>query len=106
MSIFSTITAGLTKAENFLVNVFTKTSEVEQTLASLAPGTKAAVLATFYDTVKTVQAGIAAATDAADGNITGAITLSAQTLALVKTVVEDAKTDGSAFAADLKALGL
>lgn len=106
MSIFSNIAAGLTKADNFLLNVFTKTEQVKTTFAQLAPATQAAILATFYDTVKTVTAATGAATAASEGNVPLAITLGAQTLALVKVVIADGKTDGSVFAADLKALGL
>lgn len=106
MSFLSTVAAGLTKAENFLINVFTKVSDVDKTLTSLAPATKAAMLATFYDVATTIATGAGAAEAAATGNMPLAITLSQQTLALVQGVVADAKTDGSVIVADLKALGI
>ena len=106
MSIFTSIGEGVSKATSFLVNVFTKTKEVIDLFTSLAPATKAAILATFYDVMKTVTSAIAAAGAAESGNIPSAFTLSETTLGLIKAIVADAKTDASVIAADLKALGV
>lgn len=106
MSFLSSIENGLTKAENFLVSVLTKTKAVEDTLVSLAPATQAAILATFYDVAKTISSAESVVATAASGNIPGAFVLSAQTLALVKGVVADAETDGSVAKTDLAALGI
>jgi len=106
MSIFTSIGAGISKSISFLVNVFTKTKEVEDLFVSLAPATKAAMLATFYDVTKTVTSALAAAGAAETGNIPTTITLSETTLGLLKSVVADAKTDASVIAVDLKALGV
>jgi PPE-repeat protein len=106
MSIFTSIGAGISKSISFLVNVFTKTKEVEDMFVALAPATKAAILATFYDVSKTVAAASAAAGAAEVGNVPLAITLSETTLSLIKAVVADAKKDASVIANDLKALGV
>jgi hypothetical protein len=106
MSIFTSIGAGISKSISFLVNVFTKVDEVDKMFVALAPATKAAILATFYDVTKTVTAGTEAAGAAEAGNIPAAFSLSETTLGLVKSVVADAKTDASVIAADLKALGI
>ena len=106
MSIFTSIGEGISKATSFLVNVFTKTKEVVDLFASLAPATKAAMLATFYDIATAVASGTAAAGAAETGNIPTAFTLSETTLGLIKAVVADAKKDASVIAADLKALGV
>jgi hypothetical protein len=105
-SIFTSIGAGISKATSFLVNVFSKVDEVDKTLVALAPATKAAILATFYDVAKTVTSATAAAGAAELGNIPSAFTLSETTLGLIETVVADAKTDGSVIAADFKALAI
>ena len=106
MSIFTSIGEGISKATSFLVNVFTKTKEVVDLFASLAPATKAAMLATFYDIATAVASGTAAAGAAETGNIPTAFTLSETTLGLIKAVVADAKKDASVIATDLKALGV
>ena len=106
MSIFTSIGEGISKATSFLVNVFTKTKEVVDLFTSLAPATKAAILATFYDVMKTVTAATAAAGAAESGNIPSAFTLSETTLGLIKAIVADAKADASVIATDLKALGV
>jgi len=106
MSVFSSIGSGIEKAISFVVTVFSKTKQVEDMFVALAPATKAAILATFYDVTKTIAAGTAAAAAASAGNIPVAITLSEATLALIKNVITDAKTDTSVIAADLKALGV
>ena len=106
MSIFTSIGEGISKATSFLVNVFTKTKEVVDLFTSLAPATKAAILATFYDVMKTVTSGTAAGVAAASGNIPAAVTLSETTLGLIGAVVADAKNDASVIATDLKALGV
>lgn len=106
MSLFSSIATGLSKAANFLITVFTKTKQVEDMFVSLAPATKAAILATAYDVLSAVTTGAEAATAASTGNIPSAFTLSETTLTLIKSVITDAKTDASVIAADLKALGV
>lgn len=106
MSIFSSIATGLSKAENFLLSVFTKTEQVEDLFVSLAPQTKAAILATAYDVFNAASSAEAAAAAAATGNIPAAFTLSQTTLELVKAVIADGKADASVIATDLKALGI
>jgi hypothetical protein len=106
MSVFTKVFSGLGKFENFIVNIFTKEQQVQQTLVALATPTKAALMATFYDVVKAVQAGEGAVAAGMSGNIPAAITLSVQTIALVKGVIEDAKTDASVAHTDLTALGI
>jgi hypothetical protein len=106
MSIFTSIISGISKAENFLLNVFTKTNAVIATVTKLQPSVLAAMMATFYDVMKTAQAGAGAATAASSGNVLGAITLSNTTLALLQQVLADGATDTSLIAADLKALGI
>jgi hypothetical protein len=49
---------------------------------------------------------LAAAGAAESGNIPSAFTLSETTLGLIKTVVADAKKDGTVIAADFKALAI
>ena len=106
MSIFTSIGEGVAKSISFIVNVFSKVDEVDKILASLAPATKAAMLSTFYDVSTTVGSATAAATAAESGNIPSAFTLSETTLGLIKTVVADAKKDGTVIAADFKALAI
>jgi hypothetical protein len=106
MSIFTSIGAGISKAISFIVTVFSKADEVKKLLDSLAPATVAAMLATFYDVTKTLASAAAVVGDVETGSISAAFTLSETTLGLVKSVVADAKTDGSVIAADLKALGV
>lgn len=106
MSIFTTIASGLSKAENFLINIFTKGSAIAAAISKLSPAVLAAMLATFYDVVKAAQAATAAATSAAAGDIPVAFTMSQTTLALIKQVVTDGENDASLIAADLKALGI
>lgn len=106
MSIFTAVETGFTKAYNFVITVFTKIDQVDKTFQALAPQTKAAILATFYDASKTFAAGVGAAEAAATGNVATAITLSETTVMLVKSVIADAKNDASIVAADLKALGI
>lgn len=89
MSLAST----LSKAFTFLTTILSKTSAVDATFQKLAPMTKAAVLATFYDATKTVATAGAAVTEAETGNITGAITLSEATVAMVQSVITDGKAD-------------
>jgi len=81
------------KVIGFLATILTKTAAVDKTIVALAPTTKAAILATFYDVVKTVTSASAAAADASAGNITGAITLSSATVGMIQTVIADGKTD-------------
>ena len=106
MSIFTSIGEGIGKATSFIVNVFSKTKEVVDLFTSLSPAIKAAILATFYDVMKTITAASAAAGAAESGNIQSTFTLSETTLGLIKDVVADIKKDGSVIAADLKALGV
>ena len=106
MSIFTSIGEGVAKSISFIVNVFSKVDEVDKMLASLAPATKAAMLATFYDVTTATTSALAAAGAAESGNIPSAFTLSETTLGLIKTVVADAKKDGTVIATDLKALGV
>ena len=106
MGIFTSIGAGISKSISFLVNVFTKMDEVNKTFVALAPATKAAMLATFYDVTTATTSALAAAGAAESGNIPTAITLSETTMGLIKSVVVDAKNDASVIATDLKALGV
>jgi len=66
----------------------------------------AAVAAVFYDVVKAVAAGQAAAAAAGTGNVPLAITLSETTIGLVQKVVTDGKAGEKTIAADLSALGI
>ncbi|WP_297846270.1 hypothetical protein [Pseudomonas sp.] len=93
MSIVSTIKTDLTKAFAFLSVILTKTSAVDATFTKLAPQTKAAILATFYDASKTIGSAAGAVEDAVQGNIPGAITLSEATVAMTQTVITDFKGD-------------
>ena len=92
MSFLSSIIPGLSKAASFVINAIYKTKQVEQTLISLAPTTKAAMLAVFYDAVKTEQAAQAAIASAESGSVLGAVSLSATTYALIKQLVEDVRS--------------
>ena len=97
MSIFTSIGAGISKSISFLVNVFTKMDEVNKTFVALAPATKAAMLATFYDVTTATTSALAAAGAAESGNIPSAFTLSETTLGLIKTVVADVATSVVVF---------
>lgn len=108
MSVFSSIISGLSKAENFLVSVLTKTTAVATVLASISPKTLSAILALFYDVMKAVTAGSAAFADLTSGNIAGAgtIILSPTTIALLTAIEGDIKNVDAVVIADLKALGI
>ena len=96
----------LGKAVQFLITVFTKTSTVTAKLSKLTPGVLAAMLAVFYDVVKTAQTADAAVAAAQAGNIPSTFTLSETTLGLVKNVITDAKAAEQLVVADLKELGI
>ena len=106
MSIFSSIITGLTNAEKFLINVFTKASTYATILSKLTPNMIAAVTAVFYDCIKTAISAESVAADAASGNIQGAITLSATTVTLVEQVIVDFKAGEASVVAAFKALNL
>ena len=97
MSFLSTVQTDLNKAFAFLGTVFQKTEAVDKAFVSLAPATKAAILATFYDATKTATDVAGVVTDVASGNIPGAITLSSATVAMVQNVVADGKADLTAL---------
>jgi hypothetical protein len=99
------IETGISTSIKFITTVFSKTAEVDKILVGLAPQTKAALLATFYDVVKTGVSAEGVVQDASVGNFTGAVTLSSTTVTLVKDVWSDLKTDESVAKADLTALG-
>jgi hypothetical protein len=104
MGILTGIESGFTKFIGFLSVVLTKTAAVDATFTKLAPGTKAAILATFYDVTKTAAMAGEAVADAEVGNFTGAVTLSQATAALVASVVADGKTDLTALQGIVAAL--
>jgi hypothetical protein len=105
-SLFGEVFAGLTKAQAFLVNLFKKEEQVAAEFAKLQPATKAAILATFYDAVKTFNSGVAVAAAGASGNIPLAVTLSANTAGLIQGLVTDVATDGSLIKADFETLAI
>ncbi len=106
MSFLTTIISGLSKAENFLINVFTKGSAVLAVLSKVSPTTLAAILAVFYDVAKAAVAAGEEAAAIASGNFVTAATLSATTLALVGQLVTDLKTADSQIVDDFNQLGI
>lgn len=105
MTLTSVVTA-LTKAEQFLLRVLTGTNKVISTLSKVSGPTLAALLAVFYDALKTLAAAESAAASVETGNPLSTVQLSATTLALLQNVIADSKTAGSVIADDLKALGI
>ena len=106
MSLWSDIVAGGEKVETFLTELQSGAKKLQAIYSSLSSTTLPAVAAVFYDVVKSVAAGTAAATAAEGGNIPGAITLSETTLTLVKQTITDAKAGEKAVVADFEALGI
>ena len=106
MSFFSSIASGLFKGIAFIEKVFTETSNYAAILSKLSPTIMAAILATFYDVVKALEAAEAAALAAGAGDIPVAFTLSETTLALLQKVWLDLKADDAAAVAAFKALSL
>lgn len=106
MSILSDIGSGLSKATSFLLKVFTKTNSVIGTIGRLSPATLAAMLAVFYDVMKTVTAVGAIGADVSSGALPAAFALSETTLTLVKQIGIDAKAAESIVVADLQSLGI
>lgn len=94
------------KAEAFLVSVLSGATKLQKIFSSLSTPTVTAASTVFYDVVKAVTAAGEAVADGQTGNIVGAITLSETTLALVRTVVSDAKSGEQTIVADFKALGI
>jgi hypothetical protein len=106
MSIWTEIESAGQKIEDFLSNVASGAKKLQAAYAALSGPTLAAAAAVFYDVVKTVAAGESAASEASTGNVSGAITLSQTTLALVKQTVTDAKAGEKTVVADFQALGI
>lgn len=106
MSFFSSVASGLSKGIAFIEKVFTTTENYASILSKLSPTVIAAILATFYDVVKTLAAAETQAADAASGNIQGAIQLSPTTWALIEKVWTDLKADKADIVAAFKALEL
>jgi hypothetical protein len=106
MSIIGNIESFASKGLAFVLQIVNKTSEIDAKFVALAPTTKAAILATFYDAIKTATAVGEQTADVAAGNFTGAVLLTQTTTTLVQTVVADVKNDGSVIKADLVALGI
>lgn len=106
MNIFSSVITGLTNAEKFLLNLFTKANSYAAIFQKLSPTMIGAIVAVFYDVIKTVSSTESVAATAASGNIPGAVTLSATTLSLVEQVWADAKAGEASVVTAFKALNL
>ncbi len=103
---FEDIAKGGMKIGDFLSSIVTGAAKLKKVYTAVSGPTTATSLAVFYDVVKAVGAGTAAAGAAETGNIPGAIALSEQTLGMVKTLITDAKTEGSQIKADFALLGI
>lgn len=106
MSIFSSIISGLSKAENFLISMFTKGSTIAAMVAKLSPNVLAAILALFYDVMKTLLSAETAVKDATTGDIMGAITVSQTTWALLQQVKSDFIAGEKVIVSDIEQLGI
>lgn len=92
------------KLADFFNHIVTGASTLQTIWKAVSGPTIAVAAAVFYDTVKTVVAAEAAAGEAGAGNFTGAIQLSENTVALVKTLVSDFKSGVATVKADFEAL--
>lgn len=94
------------KVGDVLQDIVVGAQKVKAVYTLVSGPTVATSLAVFYDVVKAVASGEAAAANAEAGNIPSAITLSEQTFSMVKTLVADSKTEASQIEADFKLLGI
>lgn len=112
MSFLSSITSGLSKAENFLINIFTKTAQVVSVVQKVGPSTLAAILAVFYDVSKLLiseAANVATATgDAKALNFSGALKdiFTPQTQTLLTNLVADFEAAETQVVTDFHELGI
>ncbi|HTV07817.1 MAG TPA: hypothetical protein VMD97_02075 [Candidatus Aquilonibacter sp.] len=106
MSVITDIQTAGKKVGDFLAEVVTFAGKARALYNSLSGPVLAASLAVFNDVVKAVGAAQGAASDAAEGDVPGAITLSETTVGLVKQVVSDFKSGEKTIVADFDALGI
>ncbi len=106
MSILTDIKNDVDKGVSFVEKVFSKVEEVDQIWLKLEPATKAAVLATAYDTLKAAASVGTEAKDVVTGDWSGAVSLTPTTIQLVKNVVTDVKADVAVAKNDLTELGI
>lgn len=106
MSILTEVESIGAKIEGFLKTVVSGAATLQRIWGNLSGPTLAACAAVFYDVVKTATAAESAGTDAASGNVLGAISLSETTVGLVKQLVADAKAGEKQIVADFEALGI
>lgn len=106
MSLISEVESIGAKIEGFLKAVVSGAATLQKIWGNLSGPTLAACAAVFYDVMKTATAAESVATDAASGNVLGAITLSETTVGLVRQLVTDAKAGEKQIVADFDALGI
>lgn len=94
------------KVGDVLSDIVLGAQKVKAVYSVVSGPTAATSLAVFYDVVKAVASGTAAASAAETGNIPGAIQLSEQTISMVESLVKDSKIAGSTIESDFKALGI
>ena len=105
-SIFADIEKTGVKVETFLANVVTGVKKLKTLYQELSGPVLAASVAVFTDVVKSVATADGAATAAATGNVSLAITLSSSTATLIKQVVTDFKAGEKTIVADFETLGI
>lgn len=112
MSFISSVTSGLSKAESFLINIFTKTSQIVSVLQKVGPGTLAAILAVFYDVTRFLASEAAnvatAAGDAKALNFSGALSdvFTPATQTLLTNLIADFKAAEATVVSDFSELGI
>ena len=106
MSLWTDISNAGIKIQDFLQSISSGVQKLQKMYSALSGPTLAAVAAVFYDVVKAVAAGQAAATAAGSGNVPLAISLSENTISLVKKVVTDGIAGEKTIVADFAALGI
>lgn len=105
-SFFGDIAKAGKKIGDVLEDIVLGAAKVKQVYSVISGPTIAASLAVFYDVVKAVAAGTAAAGAAEVGNVPGAVALSEQTLGMVKSLIADSKVEVSQIKADFEMLGI
>jgi len=108
MSFLTSVISGLSKAENFLISIFTKASAVAKVITSVSPKTLAAVLAVFYDITKLIASEGVAVADISSGKYQQGVgeLFSPTTQALLTAIAADIKDLDSTVIDDLKKLGI
>jgi len=106
MSILTEIESEGRKVGEVFLEVVTFAKKMQTIYSALSGPTIAACSAVFYDCVKCVAAGQAAAVAGESANIPLTISLSETTLTLVQKVIADAKAGEQTIVADFKALDI